>query len=303
LVQAARQHLAAAGAHNVEVVQADGGFGHAPGAPYDRIILTVGAWDVAPAWHAQLAPGGRLVLPLELGQGPQKSLALDKPVDPHADMWFESTSARDCGFMRLRGAMAGPEQTTPIDPQASLHLAYPGAPPATPEAVFAWLLEASSETETGLVITERELWGGLTFWLGLQAPNLCSLTEQLVPGQRRRLPDLIEFAGRSPTCFTLGLLSAAGLSVLCRSDHRRLSETDRDERESFKLSLRAFGPDGQTLTQDLFQHLDDWQSAGRPNADGLRVRVYPRQHPYSPVTGEIVVAKRDTLLVLDWPAG
>src|SRR5437870_2678788 len=50
IVDAARAHLAAAGMDAVEVIRGDGGLGHPEGAPYDRIVLTVGAWDIAPAW-------------------------------------------------------------------------------------------------------------------------------------------------------------------------------------------------------------------------------------------------------------
>ena len=64
LVASARQHLSDTDFGRVEVICGDGGFGHAAGAPYDRIILTVGAWDIAPSWIQQLADRGRLVLPL-----------------------------------------------------------------------------------------------------------------------------------------------------------------------------------------------------------------------------------------------
>jgi protein-L-isoaspartate(D-aspartate) O-methyltransferase len=64
IVHGARAHLAAAGIEGVEVVCADGGLGHPAAAPYDRIVLTVGAWDIAPAWWDQLAPGGRFLVPL-----------------------------------------------------------------------------------------------------------------------------------------------------------------------------------------------------------------------------------------------
>jgi protein-L-isoaspartate(D-aspartate) O-methyltransferase len=49
---------------NVTVVAGDGHEGYDRFAPYDRIIVTAGAADVAPAWLEQLAPGGRLVVPL-----------------------------------------------------------------------------------------------------------------------------------------------------------------------------------------------------------------------------------------------
>ena len=41
------------------LVAADGALGHPPGAPYDRIVLTVGSDDVRPEWLAQLEPAGR----------------------------------------------------------------------------------------------------------------------------------------------------------------------------------------------------------------------------------------------------
>jgi protein-L-isoaspartate(D-aspartate) O-methyltransferase len=66
LVEGARAHLAAAGVTNVEALTRDGALGHAEGAPYDRIIATVGAHGIPHAWLDQLAPGGRLVTPQRL---------------------------------------------------------------------------------------------------------------------------------------------------------------------------------------------------------------------------------------------
>jgi len=69
LVDGARRHLSAAGIEGVTVVCADGANGWSEACPYDRIILTVGAWDLSPAWIDQLAGGGRLVLPLSVRGG------------------------------------------------------------------------------------------------------------------------------------------------------------------------------------------------------------------------------------------
>jgi len=101
IVVGAREHLAAAGFPEVEVVCGDGGLGYAPSAPYDRIILTVGAWDVPPAWWEQLKPGGRLVLPLSL-RGVQLCVAFDD-----IDGRLVSASVHGCGFIPLRGAFGG----------------------------------------------------------------------------------------------------------------------------------------------------------------------------------------------------
>ena len=77
IVVEARRRLAACGFERVTVCCGDGGFGWPLEAPYDRIILTAGAWDVAPAWVDQLAPAGRLLLPLSLCRWVQYSIAFD----------------------------------------------------------------------------------------------------------------------------------------------------------------------------------------------------------------------------------
>lgn len=102
LVRFARSRLLKAGVMNVDVICADGALGDAAHAPYDRIILTVGASDIAPAWREQLKPRGRLVLPIDFaGVGMQFSIAFDK-LDDH----LAGRSFLPCGFIRLRGALA-----------------------------------------------------------------------------------------------------------------------------------------------------------------------------------------------------
>jgi protein-L-isoaspartate(D-aspartate) O-methyltransferase len=88
----------------------------AGGAPYDRIILTVGAWDVAPAWRDQLGRGGRLVLPLMIG-GSQKSVAFERDADQ-----LTSVSVTECVFMPLRGAFAAPLSRVGLGPAPGLNL-------------------------------------------------------------------------------------------------------------------------------------------------------------------------------------
>ncbi|QDY76958.1 methyltransferase domain-containing protein [Streptomyces qinzhouensis] len=62
VAEAARARLAAVGLHP-EVVIGDGLLGHPDGAPYDRIIATVGIRDLPYAWVQQVRPGGLIVAP------------------------------------------------------------------------------------------------------------------------------------------------------------------------------------------------------------------------------------------------
>jgi protein-L-isoaspartate(D-aspartate) O-methyltransferase len=104
IVDEAAAHLEAAGYEWVRALTADGGFGWPAGAPYDRVILTVGASDITPAWFDQLVDGGVLVLPLWLGGG-QASVAFRK-----RDGILTGESVAPCGFMRLRGQEASAER-------------------------------------------------------------------------------------------------------------------------------------------------------------------------------------------------
>lgn len=70
LTEQARRRLEAMGYDNVHVATADGTLGFPAGAPFDAIVVTAGA-DVLPeALVKQLAPGGRIVIPIgEYGGG------------------------------------------------------------------------------------------------------------------------------------------------------------------------------------------------------------------------------------------
>jgi protein-L-isoaspartate(D-aspartate) O-methyltransferase len=64
LAERARAVLSRLGCDNVEIHVSNGTLGWLPGAPYDAIIVTAGAPEVPEALVAQLADGGRLVIPV-----------------------------------------------------------------------------------------------------------------------------------------------------------------------------------------------------------------------------------------------
>jgi protein-L-isoaspartate(D-aspartate) O-methyltransferase len=64
LAQSARGALEAAGVRNVTVLVGDGTLGWRPFAPYDAILVAAASPEVPAPLVEQLAPGGRLVIPL-----------------------------------------------------------------------------------------------------------------------------------------------------------------------------------------------------------------------------------------------
>jgi protein-L-isoaspartate(D-aspartate) O-methyltransferase len=64
LAQSARIALEAAGIRNVTVLVGDGTLGWRPFAPYDAILVAAASPDIPAPLMEQLAPGGRLIIPL-----------------------------------------------------------------------------------------------------------------------------------------------------------------------------------------------------------------------------------------------
>lgn len=67
LAAAARQHLAAAGVPNADVITADGSEGWPAAAPYDAVLVSAAFPAVPAPLAAQLTEGGRLVQPVGPG--------------------------------------------------------------------------------------------------------------------------------------------------------------------------------------------------------------------------------------------
>lgn len=226
---------AQAAAPSVVFVCADGASGYPPGAPYDRIIATVGVWDLLPAWTSQLAPGGRIVAPLDLG-GTQCSVAFEQ-----ADVGWVSRSVVLCGFMRMRGAEAGPETHATVDGDLKVMLPSGGSLPAQVPQWFASL------TSVGMIDVDHEF----PLWLGIYCgEELCMLAAS---APDPRLGDVM---------FTFGLVAPDGIAFLGKS-------------------VMAGGPGGPRLASVLMAQASAWNAFGRPTAADLSITALPLSAPFS----------------------
>ncbi len=95
----ARRALAAASVTNVRIVVGDGSEGLPEGAPFDGIIVTAGAPSVPEPLKAQLADGGRLVIPV----GPHHQQLLFIVTRRGTEFGMESGEA--CAFVPLVGRL------------------------------------------------------------------------------------------------------------------------------------------------------------------------------------------------------
>jgi protein-L-isoaspartate(D-aspartate) O-methyltransferase len=298
IAAAAREHLSAAGFGRVQVVCADGAHGYPAGAPFDRIILTVGAPDIMPAWREQLKPAGRLVLPLLLN-GPMKSIAFER-VDDH----LASVSVQDCGFMSLRGEFAALfPKPVPLGPDAGLSLEKLDDTPIDAEAIYGALTQGSKDWATGVEVSVWDvLLGDLFTWLALRASGMAKLSARGEPAKRDIVPALFRAEGLEGLTGSLVVLGEASLAALMRPPDEVVAPVaidrlfSRDSR--FSLYVRQFGSDDSTARQ-LIDQIQAWAAAGRPSFDSMKIRAYLKDSHYIPSAGERMLEKQYSKLVIN----
>lgn len=237
----ARQRLDRAGYAGVQVIEADGASGWEPSGPYDRIELTVGTADIAPAWVDQLAPGGILVVPLWI-RTVQLSVAFAKRGEH-----LESRSATPCGFMRIRGSLAGSDQYHVLQPRVLIA----GGPPEPIDDLVRQCFATVPHRET----IQADNWHGFALFLALQ--DVSTL--------------MIASSDEVPTGFSgpaFGLADAEDRS-LCL-----LSFPIDDHGPGTMLS---YG--GARANERLVTLLDRWRSAGSPDVRDVDIAVYARGAP------------------------
>lgn len=240
IVEAARAALAVSGHAEVATILGDGGYGYAPDAPYDRIILTVGADDLLPAWVEQLRPDGILVLPLNLGPE-MYSIAFRKLPDGS----LISESMTPCGFIRLRGAFASAARTVAVG-EWDIHC-VPGArldPVMLPELLAAEIAPAPLPADALAA----------SLFLAFSGEPLAQLVARAtlagVPDIRLALLDTEAGSGCLLPAWAEGRGGATGAPARC------FGRVDAHAR--------------------LAAHLARWNALGRPQAAQLRLHALPR---------------------------
>lgn len=262
LVRTAAEHLASAGVTGVQLVVGDGALGHPPGAPYDRIVLTVGSADVRPEWTAQLVPGGRLLLPLDL-RGSQVSVALD--LGP--DGVLRSRSLRSCGFIRLRGAAASGDAGVPLPDGARLEVPADGRP-VDAAAVTAARLRPGRPVPSPVPLRPADLWDGFGLWLALTEPGAARLV-----------------TGNEAADLHLVLVDADGLAAVTPAE--------------VTTAVVPHGAAGDATAGRMLAALDAWRDAGAPDAADWTLTVHPRTPSDEPGPGRVLLphARVDCALV------
>jgi len=275
----ARDCLDRAGYPQVTVVLTDGEYGVPELAPYDRIIVTAGAWDIPPAWPAQLAPGGRLVVPLRI-RGLTRSAAFE-PRDGH----LASLSHLWCAFVPVQGAGARAEQRLMLDRSGVAVRTDDDVPGDA--AVLGRALAGPAACEWTGIRSRAGALDSLFLWLAGTLPRFGLLTRPGTAAARALAEPASPYGGPA----LLGEASFAYLTSRPAGFGGRVRE----------LGARGHGPDGPGLAGVLADGVRRWDAGPRRGPDA-QIAVYPAGTPAAALPpGGQVIAKRHTLVVLCWP--
>ena len=152
----AREHLRAAGVEGVHVVCADGWGGWSEAAPYDRVIVTASAHDIAPAWVLQLREDGLLVVPWGAANTQQRSIAFRRDGER---LVMEATHL--CGFMPMRGVHEQPGTPGAADWKDWL---FPGQPEGDPISLIGYPLGTAPAPGPGEHLVPRRWFEYIAHW-------------------------------------------------------------------------------------------------------------------------------------------
>jgi protein-L-isoaspartate(D-aspartate) O-methyltransferase len=266
----ARSALDATGCHHVHVATSDGALGDPDHAPYDRIVVTVGAWDLPPSWWEQLVPGGRAVMPLRW-RGQTRSVAF-----VHEGDCLRSDSVELCGFVPMIGQDG--ERTGCIDADGHVALYWDADQAIDTVTLLGMLDQPKHVSWSTATVGSEEPFDGI--WLRLTAvePGTCRIAADHSAVETGLCTPVV--AIRTPV-----LVESDGLAYLTV---RRLE----GEAPEFELGAIGHGPAGPSLAHRMCDQIHVWDHARsvRPV-----VTAYPADKPDH---REHAIVKRHSRLVI-----
>jgi protein-L-isoaspartate(D-aspartate) O-methyltransferase len=267
IVAEARSRLRGTGFDQVRTVTGDGMAGFVQDSPFDKAIATVGVWDLPPTWWEQLAPGGRLVVPLRI-RGFSRAVAFDRGLGSWGQGGFwRGGEMFECGFMPLRGPDAIPERNLTLrdrDGTALVTLRIDDGHPADLSEFTDALTHPFPAVWTGVIVPQAQSFEHLDFWL-------CDLPmcRVLLHGRQARAKGLPEPAY---TYGSMGLFAESSFAYLIR---RPADGNDQATgRPNTEIGIAAFGPRAAGVAERFTERVRAWQR-DLPSVAALRLDAHP----------------------------
>ncbi|OEV03773.1 protein-L-isoaspartate(D-aspartate) O-methyltransferase [Streptomyces nanshensis] len=282
LIDGARKNLAQAGASNVSVVLADGAVGLSEHAPYDRVQFTVGAGDVPVKILDQVAPGGRLVLPMRIRGSISRSFAFEQD----GEMW-KTVSCEMATFVPLRNGVCDDVYTlVSMEGEGNVRLETFSEQEVDRDAIRTVLDHKQVKVHTGVKLRQGDPFEWLYLYLACVLPNGLSR----MPGQR---------PGFTPH-FAWGSMAALDSDSLA---YLTIREGEDDQGQYFELGVIGHGSRAADLADHVATEIRDWDegwgnTAPEPN---FHMAVNEARDKLTATDPRFVIDKTYSRLVVDWP--
>jgi protein-L-isoaspartate(D-aspartate) O-methyltransferase len=249
----ARRALEDTGYQRVHLVAGDGALGDPVRAPYDKIIVTVGPWDLPPAWINQLVPGGRLVVPLHW-RGQARSIAFVR-VDGG---YLRAENSRLCGFIPMIGIVPSGERTGNIADKVALY--SDTDQDVDPAALYDVLILPETTVWSSVYVEVNEPFDHVWLWLTATEQGTCRIAAE---------PSAIEagvcrpaFAYRTPA-----IVEGDSLAYLTKP-----RPVDQLGKRRYQLGATCHGSAGADLAERLSEQIRRWD---RDRAAQPIITAYP----------------------------
>ncbi|MDX3370255.1 methyltransferase, FxLD system [Streptomyces sp. ME02-6987-2C] len=281
LVAGASRHLAEAGVDNATAVMADGAAGLPEHAPYDRIIFTVGAGDVPVKILDQLAPCGRLVLPMRIRGSISRSFAFERA----GDTW-KTVSCEMATFIPLRKGVCDDVYTlVPMAGEGNVRLETFSEQDVDRDALPTVLDQQQTKIYTGVKFRQGSAWEWLYLYLTCVLPNGLSR----LPGQR---PGFIPHFGWG----SMAALDAGSLAYLT------IREGQDEKGRYWEVGVIGHGEGGGDLAERVVSEIRAWDASGGNNAPepSFRMATADSRDRLTADDARFVVDKPYSRLVVDW---
>lgn len=278
VVDRARTGLAAAGYDRVSVLCGDGEFGAKESAPFDRIVVTVGAWDIPPAWTQQLTDGGRLVLPLRM-RGLTRSVAFEREPDGQ----LASRAYGLCGFVAMQGMGECQERLVRLHDDG-VGLRVDDGQQIDAEGLRHALTQPRVQAWSGVTAGVGERFDGLHLWLALAMPVFCVLAAK---------QDAVE-RGIVAHASALGIPAVVGEGSFAYLALRPVTP----QRQQFEFGAYGHGPDAAVLADLMVDRIRSWDGSSLR----ARIEAYSAGTPDDHLPkGAFILDKRHTRIAISWP--
>lgn len=278
----ATEYLSATGyGDRVTVLTGDGELPVEGEGPFDAILVTVGAWDIAPAWLDQLAQGGRLVVPLRM-RSVTRTVALRWEGDH-----LVSEGTETGGFVPMQGIGGHDEHALHLpDPAGGLlTLRFDDEVPAQPHLLDGVLATPELEAWSGIPLAHGQEFSGLHLWFASFLDGFCRINAD--PGSELS-------ALQAQTWFPFGTAAGDSFAYLAI---RPL----QDGGPGVEFGARAWGAHADGAAERLNAQVRAWDEAGRPDhadiaywPDGADLAAAPQ--------GATHLRKAHGVITISWPA-